>query len=244
MTGNCTIEQSAAAVYVTSSNGDAGGLIGKINNASGTKVTVSDSYAGGHTKNGKHQDDYKEKGYYNVTADRNAGGLIGSSAVTATTSLTVQNCYATTSVDGTMTAGGLIGDVQGGTIKNCYVTGYVNKDSTAGVFAGNVKNTQFDDKNRYLSIVNPEFSDEEAPSNVSAFDDSLDSYRDYALCKDDTVLNNAVPYDEELKKYYGGNYLFKTIRQLSGTDTAEWMKKHYGDWPMPETQVVNTKQAP
>lgn len=233
--GTCAIEQSAAAVYVTSSSGDAGGLIGTVSR--GASATIKDSYAGGHTKNGKYEEDRTEKGYYNVTATNgNAGGLIGGSAVTSTANLTVANCYATTSVDGTMTAGGLIGDVQGGRIKNCYVTGYVNKDSTAGVFVGKAKNTQFENDNRYLSIVNPGFPDEEAPANMIAFD-TPDEYSIYAPC-----TSGAVPYDPTLTQYYGGNYLFKTIRQLSGTDTAEWMTKHYGDWHMPETQVVNTNK--
>ena len=233
--GNCTIEQSAAAVYVKSDSGDAGGLIGTV--SGGASAKVMDSYAGGHTKNGKYN-----QGNCNVTADNgNAGGLIGRSAVTSTANLTVENCYATTSVDGKTAAGGLIGSVTGGKIKNCYVTGYVHSNSTAGAFAGKATNTSFDNA-RYLSIINGKLFNvgNMKHPNVSAFDDSLEHYRDYTPC-----TSGAVPYDPTLTQYYGGKYLFQTIRQLNGggTYTAEWMTKHYGDWPMPETQVINVKSG-
>ncbi|MBQ9521836.1 MAG: type II secretion system protein [Oscillospiraceae bacterium] len=241
--GACIIEQSAAAVYVTSGEGDAGGLIGAIDNESGTQVTVSDSYAGGHVIT-KKDDDEKEIGVEynnNVTAKKNAGGLIGSSAGTSTASLTVQNCYATTSVKADENAGGLIGDVKGGTIENCYVTGYVEGGNYAGAFAGEATDatTRFTNA-RYLSIITgklPNVGNIEDHPNVSKLDDSLADYLSYTPC-----TNGAKPYNDTLRKFYGGKYMFKTISQLhdSGAYTADWMTTHYGDWPM-ETQVINTK---
>ncbi|MBR4545552.1 MAG: type II secretion system protein [Oscillibacter sp.] len=246
--GVCTIEQSAAAVYVTSSNGDAGGLIGTV--SGGASARVMDSYAGGHVITKKDAEDKAigveyDKGNNNVTAKENAGGLIGSSAG----SLTVKNCYATTSVDGGKTAGGLIGKATDGTIQNCYVTGYITGESSSykGAFAGRVsKSTKFpNDDNRYLSIINAGlpnvgFCEDGSPANVKAFDTLLTDYVPYAPC-----TSGAVPYDPTLTQYYGGKYLFQTISQLnkSGTYTAEWMTKHYGDWPMPEKQVINVKSG-
>lgn len=119
MTGG-SITNCAAAVYV--SGADAGGLIGSANG-----VTVTDSYAGGHTKDGKylHLKDGKyvpiESGAarVNVIATGSAGGLIGSmSGGTAT------NCYSTCSVKGA-TAGGFAGSASGGAISNSYCTGLV-----------------------------------------------------------------------------------------------------------------------
>ena len=54
----------------------------------------------------------------------------------------------------------------------------------------------------------------------------------------------AVPYDQILaNRYKKGSdtvYPFKTVSQLNapGANTA-FVARHYGDWPAPETLVVN-----
>ena len=242
--GACTIARSAAAVYVKSTlaTGHAGGLIGKIDNASGTEpVTVSESYAGGHTQNGGY-----EKDNCNVTARTSAGGLIGSS----TGNLTVKHCYAATSVEGSTNAGGFIGDVEGGTITSCYATGYVtgdpaNPDMKKGAFAGKVSGTMFSDSGYFTSVENEEEDknkelDKRLKSVGRGNDDGIASF-DQECCKFGGyhAVPNAKPYD--ISALDGKAYPFQTVSELdSGVTSPDWMSIHYGDWPnWLEALVVN-----
>ena len=245
ITGACTVEQSAAAVYVKSSttNGDAGGLIGKI--ASGATVTVQDSYAGGHTQqNGSYEADYQNKNYqgqryYNVTG-KNAGGLIGSSSAGT---LNVSNCYATTSADGATNAGGLIGSMAGGAIKNCYATGYV-KGATADVFVG-VPGTATYEGNGYFSYTSvvTETTDLVNVKSIPKWDEDSTAYG----------AGKSKPYDQFLIDNYTKGpqypdeslYTFLNIVELNRRTTpgwdsdVTWMTTHYGDWPPLDTLVIN-----
>ena len=231
------VGQCAAAVYVVSESGDAGGLIGKIDNTEAVTlpVSISDSYAGGHTKNGSYKEDYNKKGYYNVKGRASAGGLIGSSEG----ELSVENCYATTSVEGA-TAGGLIGSADSGSITNCYATGYVTGSASgnAGAFAGKADETAVTfSEDGYFSAITGTLSAvgnrTEEDENVKELDDKLSAY---GAGKADS----AAPYDEFLKTAYKGLYTFKTISELpDGATSPDWMTKHYGDWPPLDTLVIN-----
>lgn len=226
-----SIDFCAAAVYVRSSNGSAGGLIGQT---TGT-VSVTKSYSGGHTIDGVYQNSDSGQGHWNVQGTT-AGGLIG--AMSGTTSVT--NCYSTCSAKGDV-SGGLIGSASGGGVVGCYATGLVGGNGTKGAFIGSGTPDTLTD-NAYYSIINGEVpaivSDPESTA-VAAFDGNLDSYNKFL-----TMLNPAQPYDDALRTYYGGKYALKTISQLPGvgTDAPAWVSAHYGDWPAPETLVVNVKQ--
>ncbi len=149
MTGG-SITNCAAAVYVNGA--DAGGLIGS---ASG--VEVKDSYAGGHTKDGKYLPDTSGEARVNVIATGDtgsAGGLIGSMSGGSAT-----YCYSTCSVKGA-TAGGFAGTASGD-ISNSYCTGLVLgtgevKDSSAvKAFVGS--GTPTASGNYYYSIINDSY---------------------------------------------------------------------------------------
>jgi hypothetical protein len=229
MTGG-SITNCAAAVYVKSTAGDVGGLVGKAEN-----VEISNSYSGGHTQNGMYLDSTEAvRGHYNVQGTT-AGGLIGTASGT-----NVTNCYSTCSAKGDV-SGGLIGSASGGSVTTCYATGLVGGNGTKGAFIGSGTPDTLTD-NAYYSIINGEVpaivSDPESTA-VAAFDGNLDSYNKFL-----TMLNPAQPYDDALRTYYGGQYALKTISQLAaaGTDAPAWVSAHYGDWPAPETLVVNVKQ--
>ena len=242
ITGACTVEQSAAAVYVKSSttNGDAGGLIGKI--TSGSNVTVRNSYAGGHViskdTDGNPIVATYDKVNCNVTG-KNAGGLIGSSSAGT---LKVLNCYATTSADGATNAGGLIGSMAGGEIKNCYATGYVKGNVNKGAFIGELNgtlNTDTNKENGYFSTVteglDPVGKATGVITGISPWDKESKAYG----------VKNAMPYDEYLQRHYTNGehslYTFLTISELNnGTTSPGWMTTHYGDWPPLDTLVINT----
>ncbi|MBR0281634.1 MAG: hypothetical protein IJQ81_08585, partial [Oscillibacter sp.] len=242
ITGACTVEQSAAAVYVKSSttNGDAGGLIGKI--TSGSNVTVRNSYAGGHViskdTDGNPIVATYDKVNCNVTG-KNAGGLIGSSSAGT---LKVLNCYATTSADGSTNAGGLIGSMTGGTIENCYATGYVKDSEGAGAFIGELKgtlNTDTNKENSYFSTVTEGLDPVRKATGVITTDISPWDTNPKAY-----GVKNAMPYDEYLQRHYTNGkhslYTFRTISELnSGVTSPGWMTTHYGDWPPLDTLVIN-----
>ena len=118
MLSDGSVTSSAAALYVESSNGNAGGLIGSV-----TSGTVKWSYSGGHTTDGGKYSDDK----YDVTAKNTAGGLIG-----VFSGSSIDSCYSTCSVKGA-TAGGLVG-TSSGSISISYSTGKVS-GTTASAFA-------------------------------------------------------------------------------------------------------------
>lgn len=230
------VEQCAAALYVKSDE-DAGGLIGRINNIEAVTlpVSISDSYAGGHVIDDEERGVKYDETQYNVDAKKSAGGLIGSGAG----NLRVENCYATASVKGE-TAGGLIGSVAGGEISNCYVTGLIaGSGSGKGAFVGEPGAASFTN-DRYLSIINDELPavGDGRESAIAAFDDTVERYAVYAPC-----TGGAEPYNDTLRRYYNGKYMFMTISQLhsQGENAPGWMETHYGDWPSPETIVVNVR---
>ena len=102
-----TVTNSAASVLVKS-DAAAGGLIGSSND----KVTIQQSYAGGHTDNGKYRTDDPKK--YNVVGGTAAGGLIGY-VKAGTFSATQSFSAASVAVTGDSGyAGGLVGRASDG----------------------------------------------------------------------------------------------------------------------------------
>ena len=263
MTGG-SITNCAAAVYVNGA--DAGGLIG---NASG--VEVKDSYAGGHTENGKYLTTETGAARVNVIASGSAGGLIGSmSGATAT------NCYSTCSVKGA-TAGGFAGAASGGTISNSYCTGLVLgtgevKDSSAvKAFVGS--GTPTASGNYYYSIINDSYyaklraqsadgktGIEElkaAEGNGVAYPLDKDSVQNGSLVTAFAAYkaflgtgfepDEAKPYDAFLKNHYQRTgETDKTdypLKTIQQMDSSapDFLAIHYGDWPAPEILVVNPR---
>lgn len=177
-----TANGCAAAVYVksTGDTGSAGGLFGTVGttvNGATLDGTVSNSYSGGHTEDGKYNavtvaenngtvtctvQDVAGRPKMNVQGTT-AGGLIGTLSHG-----TVTNCYSTCSVGSTSstgTVGGFVGSVSSGcSVSSSYCTGLVAHNGQAylraktnppavGLFAGSNSGTLTDD-DKYLEIVN------------------------------------------------------------------------------------------
>lgn len=248
-----TVANSAAAVYVQSTGGCAGGLVGE-SKGSGSKLDKS--YAGGHTVNGAYSTDATANaaGRLNVQAQVEVGGLVGK----ATDGLTIDSCYSTCSASGA-TAGGLVGSMNGGTISNSYATGLVmgtTNSATVGAFAGSLSsgasvNQADGKKSSYLSLVNL-YDSTGAARNVSAIGSDASSIAVTAFDANANTYNafagsagSAYPYDAYLKQNASNAYPFKNIQELSGAsaDTLpNHAKSHYGDWPVAEYLFVNTKE--
>lgn len=260
--GGCTVSQCAAALLVRSSAGAAGGLIGTC------AGTVAQSYSGGHTQNGAYAlREVREGGGYGekelpetgiAYISRNvasgtaaAGGLIGSM-----TGGSVTDCYSTCSVSGKTAAGGLLGGALDGEVKNCYCTGRVSiaDGGAEGAFAGSAAAAVRFTGCGYFGIVNRRdasgvYAELKAAggadkANIAAMDAA--SILNTSTEKWTTNYNDwfrhtaeAVPYDTALK---GTPYSLKTVSQLAnltGNSLPDWVKRHYGDWPVPELTVVN-----
>ena len=254
------IELCSASVYVasTGANGAAGGLVGTTSGA----AAIKQSYSGGHTKDGLYQSqteaaagqtDGQTKVNVQVEGEGSvAGGLIGKAGGTGN----VSQCYSTCSAYGA-TAGGLVGSLSAGTVANSYATGLVvgkSDTATKGAFVGKLEGGSLGDGNMYFSIVNysnatPTGADQQMPAvgsgtttkTPTAIDDTLDTYNAFMV-----GTSKAKPYDTYLTQRFDGTYTFKNIQELSGsTDTnlPKLATSHYGDWPIPETLVVNTKSS-
>lgn len=109
---NTTVEGCAASVYVTSATGNAGGLIGKASGGS-----IVGSYSGGHTKGGAYVTVFDTEAGYTSEQPlvNNAFNVIAPSGsaggLIGESDSTIQYCYSTCSADGSV-AGGLIGNAK------------------------------------------------------------------------------------------------------------------------------------
>lgn len=263
---DCTIEKSAAALIVSSTAGNAGGLIGASDGG-----TVSGCYSGGHTiddPSGSGAVVYADKeGEFNVTAGVVAGGLIGDSGSTE-----VSNSYSTCSATGAK-VGGFVG-TGSGNISNSYCTGKVS-GTTRGAFAAECTGTttgcsyfeiinEFEDENLgfdYLTALPKVGTGGGSKDGIDALDADLSVT---AYTENTKVWSNADPYlKESLLNYYGegtgdarvAKYNLKSVEQLLGTPLqhevkdddgnvttpADFVATHYGDWPAPEIFVINAK---
>ena len=233
-----SVEKSAAALVVQSTGGNAGGLIGSASDS----ATVTASYAGGHTNKGAYYNDNKTP-IYNVTAAESAGGLIGSAGDTA-----INYSYSTCSAIGA-TAGGLAGTAAGN-IEKCYAAGLVSastEDGKQGAFAGTYSGTATGCL--YYEIVNEALKavdDDAAREGITALDADVTSYN--AFVGKPADWQTAAAYDKAaLDKLFGTDkYSLQTVSQLGATlkkaddDTTDYfVSVHHGDWPAPETLIIN-----
>lgn len=243
MTGG-SVDKCAAALYVNGSK-NAGGLIGTTSD-----VEVTGSYSGGHTSNGEYLPSKvtSDKAHINVIGTVNAGGLIGQ--VNGKTK-TVENCYSTCSVSGG-TVGGFVGQ-SSAEIVSCYATGLV-EGTTKGAFAGSLTGSY--SKNLYYEIIN-EVAGGDYPylkavgnksnsevTGVTALDADAVSYDKFV--GNPGNWENASAYDKTaLDKLFGTDkYSLKTVAQLGATvGDGDFVATHYGDWPAPEALVINTGSA-
>lgn len=154
-------EQCAAAVYVVSASGNAGGLIGALD-GNGKAVSVTKTYAGGHTEDGiyvvKADDSHND---INVQGSASSGGLIGSVQGNVTIDFSYSTCSVGSSSGSSVITGGLVGDASASgaslTARYCYAVGKVYggsaTESSTGAFLG--KGSLSDDEkskeNYYLS---------------------------------------------------------------------------------------------
>ena len=217
---NSSVSRSAAALVVSTTGADAGGLIGTT--AGGT---ISSSYSGGHTKDGDYK--YKDSNdviqyLYNVTGGTNVGGLVGSADGTS-----ISNSYSTCSVSGT-TVGGLVGDMTG-TVTSCYSTGLVSGTNEGYEYLKPIGN--IDD-----------------PTDITALDESAATYESFVgspkNSNDEWLWQPAITYDKNLDIYYQGKYNLKSVDQLDNNNTeSDLVSNHYGDWPAPEIWVINEQNS-
>lgn len=247
-----SVEKSAAALVVQSNGGNAGGLIGS---ASGS-ATVTASYAGGHTNKGAYYNNDKTP-IYNVTAAKSADGLIGSAGglIGSAGDTAITHSYSTCSATGKV-VGGLVGTAEG-RIEKCYATGLVKCTTTEegqkaegakeGAFAGTYSGTATGCL--YYEIVNEALKavdDDAAREGITALDADVTSYDAFVGNPDD--WQTAAAYDKAaLDKLFGTDkYSLQTVSQLGATlkkaddDTTDYfVSVHHGDWPAPETLVIN-----
>ncbi len=262
MTG-ADVAKCAAALVVESTNSNAGGLVGESNGGS-----IKASYSGGHTnahsyyKNGAGIYNVTagryagglvgNVGFVNIdhcystcsASGDTAGGLVGR------TEGPVENSYATGLVNGT-NAGAIAGNIlSSNQFVNCQYLEIINEITTGGAVS-------------YLPPVPGWAPSDETKvptgsvklTGVSRADYSAASYADFSGAKAD--WKDALSYDGTLINLYNvesdsgekqPKYNFNTVEQLGDvavvaeadeTDPVDFVATHYGDWPAPETLVVN-----
>lgn len=227
LTGTSTVDKCAAAVYVSAA-GDAGGLIGTA-----STTTITDSYSGGHTKDGRYTDLTSGDGRINViSTGASAGGLIGH--VTGSGN-SISYSYSTASAIGDDAAGGLIGSVAedaAATVSFTYSTGKVFLTGTAtGIYpfiGAGFDQVTYAGGNYYLANVS-----ENTLDYVDNDEDGDNRYANLACVTKGSkdvktfIINNdnpetgpeekrqeAVVYDKTLLVDYAGRYFFPTVKQL------------------------------
>lgn len=222
------VSDCGATTHVSSTYGDAGGLIGEIG---GTAATVQDCYAGGYTSNGKYStSDFNvvseatgTTSSSNNNTEKNdhpaAGGFIGK--IGSGGSVTLDSCYSTCSARGS-NAGGFAGYIYSSarTIKNCYATGLVQGDSTAGTFIGKAENSVSLTGDNYLNGINDtsmySVNNSTAVTGVDA---------DGAIAETGSG-RETYPNDTALA---GSAYPFRMVSTAGAAASGSYA--HYGDWP-------------
>ncbi len=234
-----SVENCAAALIVNGST-NAGGLIG----AASGNVSVSRCYSGGHTKNGNYKDWVTANRYDVVGAT--AGGLVGSFAGSAIT-----ESYSTCSVSGTTTAGGFAGTA-GGSITNCYCTGLVtgtNEGAFAGFLSGaasgclyyEIVNERADARTGHACL--KAVGNQDRDGRITPLDNDMSAYEGFV--GGESTWDSASAYDVNLRIYYKNKFPLQTVFQLEKNDKTltlgktEFVRTHFGDWPAPETFVIN-----
>lgn len=280
----------AATLVEAKGQGTVGG--GLVGYALGN-VTIANSYAGGHTKDGAYdtKNANVEAGSEMSATIGGASGGVAGGFIGYANGATITDCYATTSVSADSTMGGFLGFAERSTIKDCYATGLVIGNTThKGAFAGDMDNATYNSSaknatanNRYFEMINGDLhpisnkepstdafgnplptQEPEELDGLKPLDGDTKTFNDF--CSGDAegtdldgqpVLRKdnetAYPYDKELAKLYTRKddkaptptyntiYNLRTIKLLNSEATGPWVTSHYGDWPSPETLVVNTK---
>ena len=250
------VDFCAAALYVRSSDGDAGGLVG----ATSGYAEIRASYAGGHTQNAEYGSDW------NVMADGSAGGLVGN---VGEGGLYVECSYTTCSAKGT-NAGGFIGTVGSATtLDTVYCTGKVSGTTKQDPFiavGGSDTNLTMVSKNYYIlstnDLGNVVTSAVTNSRLIAIMADQWEEYDD--LIRPVSDRKTAESYDGTLRQKYVQKYYFPTVQQLydnrtayyAGSDTVPQTygqsvtdcfnltrsstippivaaQQHYGDWSVP-----------
>jgi hypothetical protein len=280
---NSKIYKSAAALKVSTTGDNAGGLIGLANG----KVDIYACFSGGHTQGGEYKPGSTDD--YNVKAKTNAGGLIGKTDNAGDTNETkVRYSYSTcsamaTGADGGTAVGGLVGSIMnsGSSVKYCYSTGLVNAEKPAaeaaaapkvGALIGDLHTSLTLENCFYYQIINSVTGDDGSISYlpqlgtpvtgmdnaVTAIDATATDYDNFVSGKKEEreaepeyKWMTAYSYDKKLQVFYQGKYNLKTTNQLrslrknppefdSQATEGDFVLNHYGDWPAPEMWVFNT----
>ena len=178
-----------------------------------------------------------------------AGGLVGSFAGEK-----IENSYSTCSVSGT-TAGGFAGTAAvTNPIANCYCTGLVSGSGTEGAFAGSLSGTA--SGCLYYEIVNERAdartghaclkavgNQDRDGITITPLDNDMSAYEGFVSTE--SAWDPASPYDVNLRIYYKNKFPLQTVFQLEKNDKTltlgktEFVRTHFGDWPAPETFVIN-----
>ncbi len=135
-------------------------------------------------------------------------------------------------------------------MRNSYCTGLVN-GKNAFLGSGNLTDSA---DNQYFMIINEKAGSytegvtykDPGDRSVSAFDEDAETYNNFTGGE----WNDAKPYDRTVEDYYDGRYSLRTVTQLARKSTdripesasgfgAYFVNTHYGDWPAPETFIIN-----
>lgn len=220
-----TIENSQAAVLVSSVQSDnggnlGGGLIGSIANASSSSV-ISNSQSGGFTENGQYsEDDYNIE----LPSQQSVGG--GLISRISDSNISISYCYSTSSVSASQTAGGFIGQVSNGNvaISNCYSTGLVGGKGIKEVFLGTATyNSVSGTQNYYLKGINGSLGQDYFGSLSVTAARKGDSGSPFNASEN----RNTRKYDVALPESY-------PFQEYCMIGSKLW---HVGDWP--ESIIVN-----
>ncbi len=249
--GGHTVKTKAAyydkLTPVNMPNGEQINVIGGRN--AGGLVGNADLNAVGNA--GKIEQCYSTCSVYTLASQAGlyAGGLVGEQA-----GGTIALCYAVGYVSGKEeTDAGSTATITDGT-KIC---------ARIGQFAGNLTGVTMNTEtpNWYYMIVNERYDTDNgftylAPvgggaspshSGITALDETVNSYNSFTMS---SAWNTATPYDPVLGTYYQNKYNLRTVEQLGTNLTVPndmkeyidefFVKTHHGDWPAPETFVINT----
>lgn len=269
-TAKVTVKKCSASVYVQSSVGTvdtftkqpklkevdiAGGLIGHIESNVG-EVSVSDSYAGGHTSKTQYSSNDKTRGKSgvgrNVVSYGCSGGLIGAVFAAKKGQISLSADYSTASVacvykNKTVAfsdAGGLIGyvskNVENIKAENCYSTGLVEGDIKGGVIgyialeSTNTNSVALAFNNcRFLSGVSTEDNDDDIAA-VNILRQHAAPNQKQVIDSHERIAGSLYPVDD--KTLAAGNGKTKAVpydSELKGNyPYASSMSCHYGDWPI------------
>ncbi len=244
--GESTIYYSYTTSTVSSVGTSTGGFIGVIEGNSNNKVSIHNSYVGGHTYNGQFVSNE-----HNISGIGNVGGFVGEVNITSG-SLYFYDLYTTASVTGTgNNIGGFIGDlaVKKGEFKLCYSAGRVvgNYTSAVGGFAGHladINNSRFVAENGRKSMVLTGINEDSLTlvgtvGDAPVDDVSISSHiiiSDANGIKGNSTGGTAYPFD---------NYLMTDTDAGTGEYPLRAVinNEHYGDWPVPSSEGISIGNA-